>query len=71
MGLYTRGYIREGAIYEFFPDGGLYPKHRGIIFSVFRNAVISFADATATIWNIVYDRNTTKESVKLHEQNIF
>ncbi len=36
-----------------------------------RNVVGSFADAVAAIWNIVYDRNTTKESVKLQQRNIF
>ncbi len=33
-----------------------------------RNVVISFADAIATIWNIVYDQNTSKKSVKLHKK---
>ncbi len=65
-----------------FPDGwlfmrnillywGLYTKRRGIIFSMSKNVAISFADAIATIWNIVYDQNTSKKSVKLLKQDNF
>ncbi len=65
----------EGAIFvgifgwEGGGAGAICETSRYNVFSMSRNVVVSFADVIATIWNIVYDQNTSKKSVKLHKQN--
>ncbi len=50
---------------------GLYTKHRGIIFSMSRNVVVSFADVVATIWNIVYDLKTRRDLQNYTNKTVF
>ncbi len=63
---------RFGAIYETFSVWTLYTKPFAVwggeviyemsrynFFWMSRNVVVSFADAIATIWNIVYDQNSS------------